>query len=205
MLRVKRLLNDLVEYAYPDSPKLKAYQAFYVEYINKELKSKHGDYNPKDRRIRIYNLSRTEEQLVVTSIHELAHHISLIEHDSCKREPHGQEFYNVYRRLLFKALDMGLFNRYQFINATADASDSRKVAKILERYKPHPIEYKKEMELIQVFHAYKFRKELKERGYSYNPLIKAWELETENTAEESKYLDSLNAEYKTVSAKSISL
>ena len=93
MYRVKILLNDLVEYAYPHSPRQKAYKAFYVEYIDKEFKSKHGDYNTKNKHIRIFNLSRTEDQLVVTSIHELAHHINFVNDTSHSFEPHGQEFY----------------------------------------------------------------------------------------------------------------
>lgn len=87
LYRVKILLNDLVEYAYPHSPKQKAYKAFYVEYINKKLKSKHGDYNPKNRHIRVFNLSRTEDQLVVTSVHELAHHINFIDDTSHSFKP----------------------------------------------------------------------------------------------------------------------
>lgn len=65
MYRVKILLNDLVEYAYPHSPKQKAYKAFYVEYIDKEFKSKHGDYNTKNKHIRIFNLSRTEDHSIL--------------------------------------------------------------------------------------------------------------------------------------------
>lgn len=168
MYRVKILLNDLVEYAYPHSPKQKAYKAFYVEYIDKEFKSKHGDYNTKNKHIRIFNLSRTEDQLVVTSIHELAHHINFVNDTSHSFEPHGQEFYKVYKKLLFTALDMGLFNKWQFINATADADDSRKVKRMLEEYRPHPIDYKKDMKLIQVFRAYEIRKNLQKHGYKYN-------------------------------------
>lgn len=205
MYRVKILLNDLVEYAYPHSPKQKAYKAFYVEYIDKEFKSKHGDYNTKNKHIRIFNLSRTEDQLVVTSIHELAHHINFVNDTSHSFEPHGQEFYKVYKKLLFTALDMGLFNKWQFINATADASDSRKVKRMLEEYRPHPIDYKKDMKLIQVFRAYEIRKNLQKHGYKYNSVLKSWEKETEKPLDEATFLDSIGADYKIVDARSINL
>ena len=205
MYRVKILLNDLVEYAYPHSPKQKAYKAFYVEYIDKEFKSKHGDYNTKNKHIRIFNLSRTEDQLVVTSIHELAHHINFVNDTSHSFEPHGQEFYKVYKKLLFTALDMGLFNKWQFINATADASDSRKVKRMLEEYRPHPIDYKKDMKLIQVFRAYEIRKNLQKHGYKYNSVLKSWEKETEKPLDETAFLDSIGANYKIVDARSINL
>lgn len=205
MYRVKILLNDLVEYAYPHSPKQKAYKAFYVEYIDKEFKSKHGDYNTKNKHIRIFNLSRTEDQLVVTSIHELAHHINFVNDTSHSFEPHGQEFYKVYKKLLFTALDMGLFNKWQFINATADASDSRKVKRMLEEYRPYPIDYKKDMKLIQVFRAYEIRKNLQKHGYKYNSVLKSWEKETENPLDEATFLDSIGADYKIVDARSINL
>lgn len=205
MYRVKILLNDLVEYAYPHSPKQKAYKAFYVEYIDKEFKSKHGDYNTKNKHIRIFNLSRTEDQLVVTSIHELAHHINFVNDTSHSFEPHGQEFYKVYKKLLFTALDMGLFNKWQFINATADASDSRKVKRMLEEYRPHPINYKQDVKLIQVFYVYEIRKNLQKHGYKYNSVLKSWEKETENPLDETAFLDSMEADYKVVDARSVSL
>ena len=205
MYRVKILLNDLVEYAYPHSPKQKAYKAFYVEYIDKEFKSKHGDYNTKNKHIRIFNLSRTEDQLVVTSIHELAHHINFVNDTSHSFEPHGQEFYKVYKKLLFTALDMGLFNKWQFINATADANDSRKVKRMLEEYRPYPIDYKKDMKLIQVFRAYEIRKNLQKHGYKYNSVLKSWEKETEKPLDEATFLDSIGADYKIVDARSINL
>lgn len=205
MYRIKILLNNLVEYAYPHSPKQKAYKAFYVEYIDKEFKSKHGDYNTKNKHIRIFNLSRTEDQLVVTSIHELAHHINFVNDTSHSFEPHGQEFYKVYKKLLFTALDMGLFNKWQFINATADASDSRKVKRMLEEYRPYPIDYKKDMKLIQVFRAYEIRKNLQKHGYKYNSVLKSWEKETEKPLDEATFLDSMEADYKVVDARSVNL
>lgn len=111
----------------------------------------------------------------------------------------------MYKKLLFTALDMGLFNKWQFINATADAGDSRKVKRMLEEYRPHPIDYKKDMKLIQVFRAYEIRKNLQKHGYKYNSVLKSWEKETEKPLDEATFLDSIGADYKIVDARSINL
>lgn len=100
---------------------------------------------------------------------------------------------------------MGLFNRWQFINATADASDSQKVKRMLEEYRPHPIDYKKDVKLIQVFHAYEIRKNLQKHGYKYNSVLKSWEKETKNPIGEATFLDSMEANYKIVDAKNVSV
>ena len=111
----------------------------------------------------------------------------------------------MYKKLLFTALDMGLFNKWQFANATADASDSRKVKKMLKEYQPHPIDYKKDVKLIQVFHAYEIRKNLQKHGYKYNSVLKSWEKETEKPLGEATFLDSMEADYKIVDAKNVSV
>lgn len=100
---------------------------------------------------------------------------------------------------------MGLFNKWQFINATADAGDSRKVKRMLEEYRPHPINYKQDVKLIQVFYAYEIRKNLQKHGYKYNSVLKSWEKETENPLDETAFLDSMEADYKVVDARSVSL
>lgn len=95
--------------------------------------------------------------------------------------------------------------KWQFINATADADDSQKVKRMLEEYRPYPIDYKKDVKLIQVFYAYEIRKNLQKHGYKYNSVLKSWEKETENLLDETAFLDSMEADYKVVDARSVSL
>ena len=53
MLKLKYILNDLVDYAYGDDPKLPQYKCFYVEYLRKKLKTRNGDYRGDNHHLRI--------------------------------------------------------------------------------------------------------------------------------------------------------
>ena len=78
MFKVKQILSDLIDQTYEGNEKLDAYKRFYVELINEERKSFHGDYHIKTHRIRIFNLYRDEAAIVATTIHEVAHHIDAV-------------------------------------------------------------------------------------------------------------------------------
>lgn len=138
MIKIKNILCDVLDYAYPDSDKLGEYKRFYVEMINETRKGFHGDYHGMTHHIRIYNLYRDEASIVVTTLHELAHHV---DHVNRGKLDHGKEFYAVYKQLLHTALNMHLFDKEQFINATRDASDSNKVAKMINDYIPEDVSY----------------------------------------------------------------
>ncbi len=134
MLQVKNILCDLVDYAYDDNnPKKDLYKKFYIEVSEQNKKSFHGDYNIKTHHIRIFNTYRDDASIIVTTIHELTHHI-----DNCNRgtSDHSKEFYTIFEHLLKTGLNMGLFSKEQFFAATADASDSKKVRKMIEDYEP---------------------------------------------------------------------
>lgn len=75
MIKIKNILCDVLDYAYPDSDKLGEYKRFYVEMINETRKGFHGDYHGMTHHIRIYNLYRDDASIVVTTLHELAHHV----------------------------------------------------------------------------------------------------------------------------------
>lgn len=174
MLRIKNILNDIVDVAYKGSDKLEKYKKFYVEVSDKTLKSKHGDYNGKDKHIRIFNVQRDDTAIIVTTIHELAHHIDWVNRGF---SDHSEAFYEVYRTLLFTALDMKLFNKYKFESTMKDASDSNKVSKIIKTYTPKDAEYKKETTLFVVKGGYRFKEQLKNRKYMFNAINGTWEKE----------------------------
>jgi hypothetical protein len=120
--------------------------------------------------------------------------------DSC----HDEEFYSIYRRLLYAALDMGLFDRAAYRMSTKDSSDDTKVLKMLERYRPRKTEYKKGMVRIRVRKAFKVREQLRERGYTFNSYDRTWEKEVEGEGavpEEEGYLRRLGAEFSTEDAR----
>lgn len=194
MLIIKNILNDVVANTYPDSPKLPEYQRFYVEMIKEKRNSFHGIYHLKSHHIRIFNLYRDDSAIVATTIHELAHHVDYINRGDTD---HGKEFYAVYRELLFTGLNMGIFTKDGFLAANKDASDSRKVAKMLEEYVPKNINYKKDKLVIVVSNAYPIKNHLKEKEFIYNHVNNTWEKEITSTerADEEEFLKNLDAKY----------
>lgn len=194
MLKIKKILNDLVDNTYAGSNKIEEYKKFFVEMKPETRKSFHGQYNRKTHHIEVFNLHRDDATIIATTIHELTHHI-----DNCNRgtSDHQKEFYAEYKKLLYTALNMKLFSKEEFLSATRDASDSKKVAKMIEDYEPTDIGYKKDIVTIEVSKGYEIRQHLKEHGYMLNSINKTWEKEIglENINEEKAFLKELGAEY----------
>lgn len=191
MIQLKNILCDLVDYAYSDNLNLEQYKHFYIKVSNENRNSFHGDYDGKTHRIRIFNTYRDDAAIIATTIHELTHHI-----DTCNRgrSDHSKEFYDIFEHLLKTALDMSLFNKEQFLAATADASDSGKIRKVITDYEPVSVGYKENISIIRVHNCYDIKDKLKEREYHYNSVEKAWEIETSDTAAEERYLKHLKAD-----------
>lgn len=176
MLQIKNILCDILDYAYPESEKLGQYKKFYVEISEKNMKSFHGDYNPKNHHIRIFNLYRSDAAVIATTIHELTHHV---DHVNRGKSDHSAEFYRIFKHLLYTALDMSLFTKEDFLDAMADASDSRKIAGMITDYEPSDIGYKKSYKRLIVNNGYEHKDFLKSQGFSYNKINHVWELEAE--------------------------
>ena len=188
MFKVKQILCDLIDETYAGSEKLADYKRFYVEMINEERKSFHGDYHFKTHRIRIFNLYRDEAAIVATTIHECAHHIDCINRG---KSDHSKYFYDEFFRLLYKALDMGLFSKEDFLRANRDAADSNKIANAIKTYHPKALAYKEGLNFISVYNCYEHKDYLKGRGYYWNKVDKSWEKEVddEGLKEELEIMD----------------
>lgn len=202
MLKLKKILNDLVEYAYADDPRLPRYKRFYVEYLKEKLKTKNGDYRPDTHHIRVFTKGRSDAQVMKTSIHELSHHVDFIQRNESR---HDADFYAIYQRLLYTALDMGIFDKWEYLSCMRDSSDDNKVKKMLRDYRPKNIGYKKDIKRIIVKHAFEIRDDLKARGYTYNSFTKTWEKEVEegNLQGEECVLQGLGAEYEYTDASRV--
>ena len=203
MLKIKHVLNDLVDCTYPDSDKKDEYKRFYVEMIDKNMKTRHGDYNGMNHHIRIFNLYREDAAVIATTVHELTHHIDFINRGFTD---HSKEFYEVFQVLLYKALDMGIFSKEEFMNANRDASDSNKIAKMLKDYEPEDTGYKKDLRNIEVRNGYDKKTLLKERGYHWNGINKVWEKEValNELESETTFLQSESLEYSVNEATNLS-
>ncbi|MGG1571638.1 hypothetical protein [Fictibacillus sp. NRS-1165] len=186
--KLYQILCDIAGYAYPDEeyPDNK-FTKFFIEVSNKELKSKHGHYQRGmgKRKIVIFNLSRPNEHIITTTIHELAHHI-----DSCLRgkSDHTKEFYAVHYRLLCTAIGMGIISKDSCLTATDNADPERldKYFGDIESWDIPEINYKKDSVIIKVFNSFLIKDLLRERGYRYNKNDSSWEKEIPTTIQESE-------------------
>ena len=197
MYQLKQMLNDLVDYVYKDDPRLKEYKSFYIDVLNKDYKGRHGDYNRLLKRIRLMNTYRDENKLIITAIHELAHHINYTQGN---KDIHGKGFYSNYEKLLHGTLDMGLVKKEEWPRAKHECRDSRsenKVERIILAYTPQNAGYKAGKLKITVYGAYDYKEELKEKGFSYNKIVKGWEKETYKSESDAikSYLDSAKLKY----------
>ena len=203
MYIIKQKLCEVVDQAYAKDPLLPRYKKFYVELIDKDLSSKHGDYNQKTHHIRIFNLYRDNSAIIATTLHEVAHHI-----DWCNRgdTSHDAEFYVVFKKLLFAALDLGVFSKGSYLNAIRDSSDGNKVRKILSGYTPNSNKKNQKMK-ITIENGYEIRKILSDIGFRYNRQSKAWEKSVlpKDVTSEKKSLDALNVKYSVSREDSMSI
>lgn len=172
-----RLCCDIIDYAYKniDENKKKRYKYVFFEVSNRELATFHGDYSPKNKKIRIFNLSRDDKSVLCTSLHELAHHIDYINRGTTD---HSQEFYKVYEQLIKAALEMNLTTKEQLLSLKRDASDTNKVKKIVEDLKVGIVDtYKKNKYIIRVMNCFNIKEHLKVLGYNWNGTSRVWEKE----------------------------
>lgn len=194
---LKKTLDDIMTQAYPKEVQasLRKFKHYYVQISDKTYRSKHGDYNLRTHRIRLFNITDRDSVLTVaTAIHELAHHV-----DWCLRgrTDHQSPFYEVYRKLLYAGIDMGLFDAKTFLSCIRDASDHNKVRKIISGYEKKETGYKKNMKRIDVKDAYEKKDALKEAGYRFDAITKNWYLEVmeEDIPLQTNQLNSLDLAY----------
>lgn len=187
--RIKAALNSVIKRTFPKE-KIAPLE---IEFMNQETKSIHGTYNAKENKARIGNLSRPPAHVLITSLHEAAHHC---EYQMTGQTGHQRSFYMIYNQLMTTAIEMGMFT-YKTATEVTDSASIRQ----LKRYcgpitiKMNPEKkYKKGKCLIYVFDGYSQQKILSERGYHFNSRAKAWEKELlkEDELGEKEYLKNLS-------------
>jgi hypothetical protein len=160
--------------------------------MNKETKSFHGDYSPKDMAARIGNLSRPPVNIIITSLHEAAHHC---EYCMSGNTGHQKSFYIIYYQLMTTAIKMGLFT-YEMAKTVTDSSSIRQLERhcgpITVNAQPE-MQYMKDYVLFYVFDSYNFKGLLHINGYFFNSRAKAWEkiVPKARIKEEKYFLDNL--------------
>ncbi|MBC1990377.1 hypothetical protein HCJ33_10395 [Listeria seeligeri] len=112
--RIRKMLQDVIQKAYEtkeSSETLTKMKRFWFYFQAKEGKI-NGYYQSDIFRIRIQNFSRPAGHVLVTCIHEVAHHVDFIIRNETK---HDATFYQVFYNLLVVAMGMGLLSKEQLL------------------------------------------------------------------------------------------
>lgn len=167
--QIHKILKSIAEETFPD----KEIKPFFVEVHAKEMRTRHGDYRPSDRKIRIFNLSRSMSYTIGTAVHELAHHCQYSFDGSTD---HSERFYEVFRKLLETSIRVGLVN-YEELRTQQDANDinmlEKKFGKLDIIYNKNS-NFIKDDYLVKVFNSFVEKNYLKKCGYFFNPAEKSW-------------------------------
>lgn len=198
-VQIKKMLNDILDVAYKDevSPAMLAqFKRFTIMASEAELRRALGDcWHNKDgsASIRILGLGRDRyQESLIVAIHEVSHHLQLVLY---KATGHGELFYEIHKKLLFAAFDMGILK----VEDVTEGSESRarnknKLARMMSEYVPRPFDYKSDTITLFVYNAYAIKEKLKTHGYHWNGLDQAWtkELLEEDLEDELQYLQALS-------------
>lgn len=175
---LKQQLNVLLMNTYGN---YQEYNKFKLKILGKEFKSKHGVYHQNDRRIEIYNLSRSPGANMLTAIHELTHHVEAMD---LGETVHKKSFYDRFYQLVCTALKLGYIDEADIREDQKDCKDFANVEKyygtqFLENYRENKIH-----NAVIVKNAHSFRKLLQRRDFSFLGESQSWGrvFETEDQA-----------------------
>ena len=173
---LRRHLDEIIDNLGVEDPDLiRKYKNFKLEISNRIYASKSGDYDRRTMKIRITKTSsHNNANEVSTTLHELAHHINFC---NGGERGHGTDFYNVFRELIFSALDLKKITLQEMKNMNRSNADYSKVMKMLNEYENRPScrrsEEKFEYE-INVPGIAENDPQLIPYGYKYNQRRKTW-------------------------------
>lgn len=191
-IRIKNYMNDIIDIAFADKNNMERnrYKNFTLNILVKENTSTSGMYYMNSHVIEVYNPSLGARHLAKCCLHELSHHIDWCQHGI---SGHQKPFYEIYAKLIYASLDMGILELKDFDDHWS--SDQNKVRAIVEKYEPHPISYQsKSYPMVRVYNGFKIKEALKQNGYKWNNVEQVWEkeLQEESSVEES-FLTKLGA------------
>lgn len=173
--QVYELMCDIVNKAYPpsDYPDNR-FTKFFIKIQTKELKTIHGRYFRNTREIEIFNMSRPNGHIVMTTLHEVAHHI---DYEIRGSSDHSKTFYIVLKQLLVTAIGMGVLNQNDLLTKHDSADLERLIRHFgdINEWDIPFVLYKSEDFTIRVRQSYSIKDLLKARGYHYSKLHQAWE------------------------------
>lgn len=172
--RIKIYLDDIIDVAFAGESveNIKKYKSYNLKILNKECRTSGGMYIFNGCQIQVYNPSLGTKHLAKCCLHELSHHIDYMKHGT---SGHQKPFYEIYEKLIFASLNMGILQKEDFDDKWA--ADQNKVRKIVARYIPEPVDYmSKEMKVIKIKNGFNIKNSLRKRGYTWNALEQVWEI-----------------------------
>ena len=178
---IKGTIDTVLRYTYPDE--YKRYLSYFIRIRPKELKSKHAHYIRKERMIEIFNLSREFRFLLITCLHEIAHHV---EYEDLGDSDHAEPFYQRLHELYLTAVALRLLDLLDVTEET-DANDY----KGLYRYFGEPSNWEvptipdMEKRMVIIRNGRSFRNILKNRGFHWFTVSQTWQKEM-NTLKEAE-------------------
>ena len=177
LYEIRRMLPEIIDHIYVSDQKLEHYKRFYLVLEERSLKSKNGSYNLDKKTIRILGVGkRPVEDFAVTTLHELAHHIDNVQRGTSN---HDSIFYDIYRELLFRALEVGfvLVKDVKQVALENKSADSKRLADFLVEYEENDISKEKdkvEDRKLYVYNSFAIKEELNKLGYQYNSIDGSW-------------------------------
>ncbi|OUZ16399.1 hypothetical protein A5868_001320 [Enterococcus sp. 12F9_DIV0723] len=178
---IKGTIDTVLRYAYPDN--YRKYLSYFIRIRPKELKSKHAHYIRKERMIEIFNLSRESRFLLITCLHEIAHHV---EYEDLGESDHAEPFYRRLYELYLTAVALNLLELLDVTEET-DAGDYSGLRTYFGNVTNWDVPTIPDMEkrMVIVKDGRSFRNILKNRGYHWFTVSQTWQKEM-NTLDDAE-------------------
>ena len=190
--QLKKQLDNIIENAFCDDPKVETYKKFRLKISDRNVRSYSGTYNERTNTIEIVDIRGKEANNISTLLHEVSHRI---EKHMYGKTGHQKTFYEIFRKLIHSALDLGYIDKDEMKQMDHRNVDYKKVMKMLDSYvKCEPKIEVLKTKLIEVSNSYSIKDKLRENNYYWNSVSKTWTKEVYNSLinSELKKLESLN-------------
>lgn len=166
---LKFIMDEIISklYSGKDIQIINSYKKYNIILSRKETKI---NESYKEREITIYNLFRSEAELINSLIIGLSHQI-----DFCNRgyTNNKKEFAELYKSIIYFALNYGYLD-YDKLIVSSDYKNIKRIRDVLENYWQEKKASNKCK--IEIYNSYKLRNELVKRNYKYSYIGKCWYL-----------------------------
>lgn len=199
--KIQTILSNVAKHAFPDHK----IDYFKIMVIQKELKGRFGDYNGKEKVIRIFRLS-DPKHIVKTAIHELAHHV---EFSIYKATGHSKRFYEIMKKLFESAMTLGVLE-LQDVYYEDGGNDIHTMGRHLGKLQVPTEKITTDRYNVRVIkNSFAIKDQLSEKGYRYAKLEQVWikEVNQDNLNIEQTFLNSILIpdSYEIISANEINI